>query len=84
LKNGVDDIKTHKWFSTTDWIAIYQKKVEPPFVPKTKGPGDPSNFDEYEEEARKCSTDSLSKSFVNSHRFYFSPYCNNRKICKRI
>ncbi len=39
LKNGVDDIKTHKWFSMTDWIAIYQRKVEPPFVPKTKGPG---------------------------------------------
>ena len=27
LKNGVNDIKGHKWFSTTDWIAIYQKKV---------------------------------------------------------
>ena len=39
LKNGVDDIKTHKWFATTDWIAIYQRKVEPPFIPKTKGPG---------------------------------------------
>jgi protein kinase A len=39
LKNGVDDIKIHKWFSSTDWIAVYQRKVEPPFVPKTKGPG---------------------------------------------
>ncbi|KAK2156589.1 hypothetical protein LSH36_209g02094 [Paralvinella palmiformis] len=27
LKNGVNDIKGHKWFATTDWIAIYQKKV---------------------------------------------------------
>ena len=27
LKNGVNDIKNHKWFSTTDWIAIYQRKV---------------------------------------------------------
>lgn len=27
LKNGVNDIKGHKWFSTTDWIAIYQKKA---------------------------------------------------------
>ena len=27
LKNGVNDIKNHKWFLTTDWIAIYQKKV---------------------------------------------------------
>jgi serine/threonine protein kinase len=27
LKNGVNDIKGHKWFAATDWIAIYQKKV---------------------------------------------------------
>lgn len=28
LKNGVSDIKQHKWFSNTDWIALYQKKVQ--------------------------------------------------------
>jgi protein kinase A len=27
LKNGVNDIKNHKWYASTDWIAIYQKKV---------------------------------------------------------
>ena len=27
LKNGVNDIKNHKWFQSTDWIAIYQKRV---------------------------------------------------------
>lgn len=27
LKNGVNDIKNHRWFSSTDWIAVYQKKV---------------------------------------------------------
>lgn len=33
LKNGVNDIKNHKWFATTDWIAIYQRKVGPlPFL----------------------------------------------------
>jgi len=30
LKNGVADIKQHKWFTNTDWIALYQKKV--PFL----------------------------------------------------
>lgn len=29
LKNGVGDIRGHKWFSSTDWIAIYQRKVCP-------------------------------------------------------
>src|SRR5688572_18832173 len=27
LKNGVIDIKQHKWFLGTDWIALYQRKV---------------------------------------------------------
>ena len=27
LKNGVSDIKNHRWFTSTDWISIYQKKV---------------------------------------------------------
>eukprot|EP00918_Siedleckia_nematoides_P082438 GHVU01180654.1.p1 GENE.GHVU01180654.1~~GHVU01180654.1.p1 ORF type:complete len:351 (+),score=56.69 GHVU01180654.1:117-1169(+) len=66
LKNGVNDIKNHKWFSTTDWIAIYQKKVEAPFIPKCKGPGDPSNFDDYEEEPlRISSTEKCAKEFAD-------------------
>jgi len=28
LRNGVNDIKGHKWFLSTDWIAIYQRKVK--------------------------------------------------------
>jgi len=65
LKNGVNDIKNHRWFQTTDWIAIYQKKVEAPFIPKCKGPGDTSNFDDYEEEAlRISSTEKCAKEFA--------------------
>jgi len=66
LKNGVNDIKNHKWFSTTDWIAIYQRKVEAPFVPKTKGAGDTANFDDYEEEPlRIASTEKCAKEFAD-------------------
>ncbi|XP_059140577.1 cAMP-dependent protein kinase catalytic subunit alpha-like isoform X5 [Physella acuta] len=66
LKNGVNDIKSHKWFSTTDWIAIYQRKVEAPFVPKTKGAGDTANFDDYEEEPlRISSTEKCAKEFAD-------------------
>jgi len=49
LKNGVNDIKGHKWYATTDWIAIYQKKVDAPLIPKIKSRGDTSQFQEYEE-----------------------------------
>lgn len=66
LKNGVGDIRNHKWFSSTDWIAIYQRKVEAPFIPKTKGKGDPSNFDDYEEETLHISkTEKCAKEFAD-------------------
>lgn len=51
MKNGVHDVKTHPFFSTTDWVAIYRRKVSPPYdVPTCSGPGDASNFEEYDEE----------------------------------
>ncbi|XP_051897854.1 cAMP-dependent protein kinase catalytic subunit alpha-like isoform X3 [Pristis pectinata] len=65
LRNGVNDIKNHKWFVNTDWISIYKRTEEPPFKPKMKGPGDTSNFDEYEEEPIRISlTEKYSKEFA--------------------
>ncbi|XP_022087732.1 cAMP-dependent protein kinase catalytic subunit alpha-like isoform X3 [Acanthaster planci] len=66
LKNGIADIKGARWFGSTDWIAIYQKKVEAPFVPKVKSPSDPSNFDDYEEEVLRISqTEKCAKEFAD-------------------
>ncbi|KAK6104936.1 cAMP-dependent protein kinase catalytic subunit alpha [Brugia pahangi] len=66
LKNGVADIKNHKWFSSTDWIAIYQRKIDAPFLPKCRGAGDASNFDDYEEEPlRISSTEKCAKEFAD-------------------
>uniref|UniRef100_A0A915DVQ5 cAMP-dependent protein kinase catalytic subunit n=1 Tax=Ditylenchus dipsaci TaxID=166011 RepID=A0A915DVQ5_9BILA len=65
LKNGVADIKNHKWFASCDWIAIYQHKIEAPFLPKCRGPGDASNFDDYEEEPLRISgTERCAKEFA--------------------
>jgi len=49
LRNGVNDIKNHRWFATTEWIAVYQRKVPAPLVPRLKGPADTAQFQEYEE-----------------------------------
>ena len=27
LRAGVTDVKRHQWFTDTDWLAIYYKKV---------------------------------------------------------
>uniref|UniRef100_A0A672MR80 cAMP-dependent protein kinase catalytic subunit alpha-like n=1 Tax=Sinocyclocheilus grahami TaxID=75366 RepID=A0A672MR80_SINGR len=61
LKNGVSDLKNHRWFATTDWIAIYEKKV----WPFCRGPGDTSNFDEYDEEDIRVSvTEKCTNEFL--------------------
>ncbi|XP_054895257.1 cAMP-dependent protein kinase catalytic subunit beta-like [Poeciliopsis prolifica] len=66
LKNGVKDIKGHKWFSKTDWIAIYERKMEAPFIPNCGGPGDTSNFDDYDEEPIRFSvTEKCTKEFAD-------------------
>jgi protein kinase A len=66
LKNGVWDIKNHKGCSSVDWIAVYQKKLEAPFIPKIKSPGDTSNFDDYDEEQLKIhNTEKHAKEFAD-------------------
>lgn len=48
----------------TNWLSfVFQ--VEAPFIPKCKGPGDTSNFDDYEEEEIRVSfTEKCAKEFA--------------------
>ena len=39
LKNGADDIKKHRWFYHIDWMKILERKVKPPYLPISNGPG---------------------------------------------
>ncbi|CEO94837.1 unnamed protein product (mitochondrion) [Plasmodiophora brassicae] len=47
LKNGVDDIKEHRWFKGIDWDAALQRKLTPPFIPTAMSENDTTNFDKY-------------------------------------
>lgn len=50
LKNGVGDIKGHTWFKDTNFIALLNKETPASFVPKVAGPGDASNFDQFNDD----------------------------------
>lgn len=50
LRNGVDDIKKHKWYKDTNWAAVPQRGLAPvPFQPSVQAPDDTSMFDKYPE-----------------------------------
>lgn len=36
LKNGIADIKNHKWFEPIDWLTIINQKMESPYKPSIK------------------------------------------------
>ncbi|GBG33972.1 Protein kinase, putative [Hondaea fermentalgiana] len=41
----VENIKATEFFQTIDWEALYNRNIEPEFIPRTKGATDTSNFD---------------------------------------
>ncbi|GBG31943.1 Protein kinase DC2 [Hondaea fermentalgiana] len=47
LKNGVLDITRSKWFSATDFKAIFEGRVQASYVPTVADETDTSNFDKY-------------------------------------
>lgn len=44
-KNDAEELKAHAFFADTDWNALMNKMVVPPFKPKLKSVLDTSNFD---------------------------------------
>ncbi|KAJ8964817.1 hypothetical protein NQ314_004624 [Rhamnusium bicolor] len=66
LRNGIQDLKNHKWFKDTDWLAVYNRQVEPPFKPTIKSTSDTTNFDPFESTQFKISEHDLYKEeFLN-------------------
>ncbi|KAK7814337.1 hypothetical protein U0070_026995 [Myodes glareolus] len=45
-EKDAEDVKKHPFFRLTDWSALIDKKVKPPFVPTIRGREDVSNFDD--------------------------------------
>lgn len=49
LKNGVKDIKNHRYLNGINLTQLLGKKISPPYRPVVKGPSDTNNFGHYED-----------------------------------
>ncbi len=47
LKNGVNDIKGHRFFNGLNWSRLLSKDIKAPYTPEIKGAGDTSCFTQY-------------------------------------
>jgi hypothetical protein len=47
LKNGVNDIKGHRFFNGLNWTKLLNKEIKSPYLPEVKGAGDTSCFTQY-------------------------------------
>lgn len=73
-------------FKSQNW-NIVALQVEAPFIPKCKGPGDPSNFDDYEEEPLHISTsEKCAKEFADFWRVKLTAtmYLTDSKVYKKV
>mmetsp|Transcript_48049 Transcript_48049/g.135768 ORF Transcript_48049/g.135768 Transcript_48049/m.135768 type:complete len:333 (+) Transcript_48049:82-1080(+) len=49
LKDGVDDVKRHKYYKGLDWDLLGSRSLPPPFIPPVSGLDDVSMFEQYPE-----------------------------------
>lgn len=50
MKNGASDVKSHRWFRKVSWDDVYNRKLDPPIVPRVRHVGDARNFHDYPEQ----------------------------------
>jgi len=55
FKNGMDDIKHHRWFQSFDWLGLQQRNMTPPWVPTLNSEWDTKYFNAKELTAFKNS-----------------------------
>ena len=53
LKDGVNDIKYHRFFNDLDWNKLIKCQLEAPYIPQIKNNADCDNFDVYRESEGK-------------------------------
>ena len=70
IQGGASRVKSHPWFSSIDWDALYHRKMHGPIVPHLRGPMDARNFDDYdpEPEDREQYTDEMRMQYEDDFK----------------
>jgi serine/threonine protein kinase len=45
--NRAENIKSHAWFKSVDWNMVFQKKIQPPWLPELSDPNDAHYYEKY-------------------------------------
>jgi protein kinase A len=53
LRNGVNDIKGHRFFKELSWSKLLNKEIKVPYIPPSKGEGDTGCFSPYPDSGTK-------------------------------
>ena len=63
LRGGGDDVRKHKWFRGIDFAALFERKLDAPFVPPHASAHDTTNFETYPDSDENApQSDPLPKS----------------------
>lgn len=70
LAGGSKDVKSHPFFKTIDWDALYHRRMKGPIIPELQHAADTSNFDDYDAEPQRASvyTKELEKKYDHEFR----------------
>uniref|UniRef100_A0A1A8GU87 Rho-associated protein kinase n=1 Tax=Nothobranchius korthausae TaxID=1143690 RepID=A0A1A8GU87_9TELE len=83
-RNGVDEIKRHRFFKNDQWTFENIRDTAAPVVPELSSDIDTSNFDDIEEDRGEVETFPIPKAFVgNQLPFVGFTYYNNEHVSRR-
>lgn len=69
ISGGSAAIKSHAFFKSIDWDALYKREKKGPIVPELKHAADASNFDDYDATPESSSTYTKDMMHKYDHEF---------------
>jgi serine/threonine protein kinase len=65
LKDGVNDVKRHAWFRSTDWLGLLNKQVRAPYVPFCDSLEELSKRTEQIDDLKNSASDKFRDEFID-------------------